>query len=69
MASFGRESTAGPVPSRTGRWSEFTQLSRQVKQAGLLERRHGWYAAKIGLNLALEPPRVHRRLGSLSRAG
>ena len=26
---------------------------RQVKQAGLLERRHGWYAAKISLNLGL----------------
>ena len=36
-----------------GRWSEYTQLSRQVKQAGLLDRRHGWYGAKIGLNLAL----------------
>jgi fatty acid desaturase len=53
MASFGQPSTAGPVPSRTGRWSEYTQLSRQIKQAGLLDRRRGWYAARIGLNLAL----------------
>jgi len=36
-----------------GRWSEYTQLSRQIKQAGLLDRRRGWYATKIGLNLAL----------------
>jgi fatty acid desaturase len=35
------------------RWSEYTQLSRQVKQAGLLERRRGWYGAKIAVNLAL----------------
>jgi len=41
------------LPSRMGRWSEYTQLSRQIKQAGLLERRHGWYAARISLNLAL----------------
>jgi fatty acid desaturase len=26
---------------------------RQIKQTGLLERRRGWYAARIGLNLAL----------------
>ena len=36
-----------------GRWGEYTQLSRQVRQAGLLERRRGWYGARIGLNLAL----------------
>ena len=36
-----------------GRWSEYTQLSRQIKQAGLLDRRRGWYAARIGLNLVL----------------
>jgi fatty acid desaturase len=48
-----RELTAGPPPPRAGRWSEYTQLSRQIKQAGLLERRRGWYAARIGLNLAL----------------
>jgi fatty acid desaturase len=53
MASLDRELTAGPPPPRAGRWSEYTQLSRQIKQAGLLKRRRGWYAARIGLNLAL----------------
>ena len=53
MASVERELTAGPTPPRTGRWSEYTQLSRQIKQAGLLDRRHGYYTAKIGLNLVL----------------
>jgi fatty acid desaturase len=36
-----------------GRWSQYTQLSKQMKQAGLLDRRRGWYAAKIGVNLVL----------------
>jgi fatty acid desaturase len=45
--------TARPASAPTGRWSEYTQLSRQIKQAGLLDRRRGWYAAKIGSNLAL----------------
>jgi fatty acid desaturase len=53
MASLERELTAGPTPPRAGRWSEYTQLSRQIKQAGLLDRRHGYYAAKISLNLVL----------------
>jgi fatty acid desaturase len=48
-----QEPTARPASAPKGRWSEYTQLSRQIKQAGLLERRHGWYAAKIGFNLAL----------------
>jgi fatty acid desaturase len=52
MASLERELTAGPTP-RTGRWSEYTQLSRQIKQAGLLDRRHGYYATKLILNLVL----------------
>jgi fatty acid desaturase len=53
MASLERELTAGPTPPRAGRWSEYTQLSRQIKQAGLLDRRHGYYTAKLGLNLVL----------------
>jgi fatty acid desaturase len=48
-----QEPTARPVGSPRGRWSEYTQLSRQIKQAGLLDRRRGWYAAKIGSNLLL----------------
>jgi fatty acid desaturase len=53
MASLDQRPTVGPVPSRTSRWSEYTRLSLQIKQAGLLDRRRGWYAAEIGLNLAL----------------
>jgi fatty acid desaturase len=41
----------GSVSAPKGRWREYTQLSRQVRQAGLLERRRGWYGARIGLNL------------------
>jgi fatty acid desaturase len=48
-----QESTAVRVPAPTGRWREYTQLSRQVKQAGLLNRRRGWYLARIGCNLVL----------------
>jgi fatty acid desaturase len=48
-----QEPTARPASAPKGRWGEYTQLSRQIKQAGLLERRHGWYAVRIGLNLAL----------------
>jgi fatty acid desaturase len=51
--SLDQESTAPRASVPKGRWSEYTQLSRQITQAGLLERRRGWYAAKIGLNLAL----------------
>jgi fatty acid desaturase len=51
--SLDQESTAPPASAPKGRWSEYTQLSRQIKQAGLLERRHGWYAARIGINLLL----------------
>jgi fatty acid desaturase len=52
MAALDRPLAAG-LSSGKGRWSEYTHLSRQIKQAGLLERRHRWYAAKISLNLAL----------------
>jgi fatty acid desaturase len=53
MASSDQEPTTRPVLAPEGGWGEYTQLSRQVRQAGLLERRRGWYAARIGLNLAL----------------
>jgi fatty acid desaturase len=53
MASSAQEPTARPVLAAKGGWREFTLLSGQVRQAGLLERRRGWYAARIGLNLVL----------------
>jgi fatty acid desaturase len=53
MASPDQESTAMPVPSPKRGWSEYTQLSRQIKRAGLMERRRGWYAGRIVLNLTL----------------
>jgi fatty acid desaturase len=53
LASLNQEGTAGSASSPTSRWREYTQLSRQIKQAGLLDRRRAWYAAKISLNLAL----------------
>jgi fatty acid desaturase len=53
MTSSGRKLTAGRVPSPTARWSDYTKLTRQIKQAGLLERRHGYYTAKLILNLGL----------------
>jgi fatty acid desaturase len=48
----------GPVSARrgppaTGHGSEYAELSRQVKQAGLLNRRPAYYAVKIAANLAL----------------
>src|SRR5215217_4965913 len=51
--SLDHEPTARPGLAPKGQWSEYTQLSKQVKQAGLLDRRRGWYAAKIGVNLLL----------------
>jgi fatty acid desaturase len=53
MVSLDHESPAMPVSSHSGGWSEYTQLSRQIKQAGLLDRRRGWYVGRIVLNLAL----------------
>src|ERR687898_3672321 len=53
MASLDQPLPAGTTRSPTRRWSEYTQLSRQLKQAGLLDRRRGWYGVRIGLNLVL----------------
>src|SRR4029450_13673218 len=51
--SLDREATARAMVAPRGRWAEYTQLSRQIRQAGLLERRRGWYGGRIALNLAL----------------
>lgn len=60
MASPGARSrmTPGPVTARrgppaTGRGSDYAELSRRVRQAGLLDRRPVSYAVKITANLAL----------------
>ncbi|MFI2370711.1 fatty acid desaturase family protein [Streptomyces sp. NPDC018833] len=43
---------AGPqAPGRAGAGSEFAPLLRTVKEQGLLERRPGWYARGITVNL------------------
>ena len=42
-----------PATSRAGRGSAYAELSRQIRQAGLLDRRPGYYAARIGLNAVM----------------
>ena len=42
-----------PVFRATGPGSDYAQLSRIVKRAGLLRRRPVYYSFKIGLNLVL----------------
>src|SRR5260221_736059 len=44
---------AGPASAAPARGSEYAELSRQVKQAGLLERRPGYYAWKIAVTIGL----------------
>ena len=40
-------------PPAAGRGSDYAELSRKIKQAGLFDRRPTYYAFKIGANLAL----------------
>jgi fatty acid desaturase len=42
-----------PAPFAPRRGSEYAELSRQVKQAGLMERRSAYYAWKIVLTIAM----------------
>ena len=42
-----------PTASPKSRGSDYAALSRLVRQAGLLDRRPGWYAARIGLNAVM----------------
>ncbi len=46
-------SQKGGEAAPAGRGSGYAELSRQIKQAGLLNRRPGYYTAKIAANLAL----------------
>ena len=51
-------STAGPLPVASAppqprRGSDYAELSRQVKQAGLLERRRWNYTWRIAVTVAL----------------
>src|SRR4051794_37589998 len=41
------------APPAAGRGSDYAVLSREVKRAGLLRLRPGYYTVKIGLNLLL----------------
>lgn len=46
--------TASPEPFTNGRrGSDFSELSRWIKHAGLLQRRYGYYAARITVNVLL----------------
>jgi fatty acid desaturase len=45
--------TRPATPRPVGRGSDFAELSRQIKQAGLLRRRYRYYAVKITANVAL----------------
>src|SRR5919109_3287496 len=40
-------------PTRSGRGSDYAELSRRVKRAGLLDRRPAYYAAKTTLTTVL----------------
>ena len=53
MAGLDQQQLPGPTRSPARGWNQYSHLSRQLRQSGLLERRRGWYAARIGLNLVL----------------
>jgi fatty acid desaturase len=48
-----RPSDAAPAPPEPRRRSDYAELSRQVKQAGLLERRRWSYTWRIAVTVAL----------------
>ena len=54
-SSAAAATVAQPVPALSAprRGSEYAELSRQVKEAGLLERRPGYYAWKITVTIGL----------------
>ncbi len=52
-AAVTRQIQLPPAPSAPRRGSEYAELSRQVKEAGLLERRAGYYAWKIAVTIGM----------------
>src|SRR5260221_646259 len=48
-----RQVQLAPAASAPRRGSEYAELSRQVKQAGLLELRPGYYASKIAVTVGM----------------
>ena len=52
-AAVTRQLQLAPTSSAPRRGSEYAQLSRQIKEAGLLERRPGYYAWKIAATAVL----------------
>src|SRR5690625_4313697 len=48
------DATAPPARSERSRQvSDFTELSRRIRDAGLMERRYGHYAARIAILLSM----------------
>jgi len=52
-AAVSRQIELAPASSAPRRGSEYAELSRQVKEAGLLERRPGYYAWKFAVTIGL----------------
>ena len=48
-----RQLQLAPTSSAPRRGSEYAQLSRQIKEAGLLERRPGYYVWKIAVTIGM----------------
>jgi fatty acid desaturase len=49
----GREAEDWSAPPPSGRGSDYAELSRRVKRAGLLDRRPAYYAAKTALTIVV----------------
>jgi fatty acid desaturase len=48
-----QQARLAPEPSEPRRGSEYAELSRQIKEAGLLERRTGYYIWKVAITIGL----------------
>jgi fatty acid desaturase len=50
MTSSYSQTLTAPEPPPSQRGTDFAELSRRIKRAGLLERRHAYYAIKMAVN-------------------